>query len=440
MLETSIKKSNAGKRILLTVLLTLLFVHCLGTFSVKLMNISSADGYRIDFIAYYTAAKLIEEGETEEIYVGVEDDFSVVTSGKYFETAKRAGFPYAPTRFLYLPLFATPFRLLTTFDFPTAANIWFAINLMCILAIIYLEWYLTKEFFPPVPGLIVIILLNLYSFPLLYGLTLGQTSILIYLIICFIFYCTVKSYDVSAGVSLGVITALKFSPLLFVLYFLYRKKYKVLIYCMFTLAGISFLSLIMYGLPLHKLYLRYLMRLSNMSIAGWSNQSIEAILLRLFTDNTLVYFYPVKAPPVLIFIRYTVTILLIGAVYLCGRGTNNVNLHQRYPLEFSSVALCMLIMPSISWLHYFNVATLSVILISAYCFTTYSARGLIIIFIVLMSYVLIAYHPDYTALVNCYGQGILIKAAASFPFIGASIMLLIQLALLKDKRCRSQKL
>lgn len=433
MPEAKVKR-NKRKRVTVAFLFTLLLLHCLGSFYIKLANISSADGYRADFIAYYTAAALIERGETTEIYVEVKDDFSVVTSGKYFEVAKQVGFPFSPTRFLYLPIFATPFRLLTQFPFATAARIWLTINLICIFFIIYLEWYFTKGFLHPVQRLVVIAALNLYSYPLLYALTLGQTSILIYLIICLIFYFTLKNYEVLAGIFLGIITALKFSPLLFIIYFLYRKKYKLVSFCFLTIVSIFLASLIIYGIPLHGIYFDYLMEFSSMGIVGVSNQSIEAILLRLFTQNTILYYYPVKIPILPAIIRYTLIVILLGSVYRCIKREKNSNHHQTYPLEFSAVALCMLLIPSISWLHYFSVAILSIILISAYYLENYPTGKYISIPVVAIIYAMIAFHPDYTFYVNTYGQGFLMKLFVSFPFVGTCVALYINLMFLKDQR------
>jgi hypothetical protein len=59
---------------------------------------------------------------------------------------------------------------------------------------------------------------------------------------------------------------------------------------------------------------------------------------------------------------------------------------------------------------------------------------------VLLGYDLIAFHPDYAAMANYYGQGILVKAVAAFPFIGTFIMLFIHLLLLNDKKYRSKKI
>ena len=68
-----------------------LTIYFLISFFIQLTNIkkdNSTAVYGVDLISYYTAAKLIEEGDISEIYVETKDDFSVVNSGKFFESVK----------------------------------------------------------------------------------------------------------------------------------------------------------------------------------------------------------------------------------------------------------------------------------------------------------------------------------------------------------------
>jgi hypothetical protein len=390
--------------------------------------------YGVDLISYYTAAQLIKAGEISEIYAEIKDDFSVVNSGQFFETAKSAGFHLTPTRYVYLPIFLAPFELLTKFSFPTATTLWLILNLICVIAVISLEWYFTKDIPHPTLRLMMITSLNLCLFPLFYALKLGQTSIIVYLAVCLIYYFTVKNQDLLGGILLGIIIALKFLPLLFIFYFLCRKRYTLVITCTLTVLTILLTSIIIYGLPLHKMYWNYLSVLSSLRIAAWSNQSIDAFLLRLFTKSTILHFYPIKVTTLFSIVSYTISLSVIGIVYLCLKGKMKINHQQLYPLEFSSIILCLLIAPSISWLHYFTLATLSFILIVTAYYKIYPYRAWIIIPSMLIGYVMVAFHPNCASLVAAFGQGYLTKLVVSFPFTGTCLILLINLSLMKVNR------
>jgi len=417
--------------------ISLVTIVCLCSFFIRLGTIKKdtpSAVYGIDFIAYYTAARLIESGESSEIYAEIKDDFSVVNSGKFFETAKRSGFHLTPTRYVYLPIFLAPFSLLTKFSFPTAATLWLILNLICVIAVISLEWSFTKDLPHPLLRLMVITSLNLCSFPLFYALKLGQTSIIIYVVICFIYYFTIKNKDLLAGILLGGIIALKFSPLLFALYFLYKKRYSLVISCTLTVLTILLISIVTYGLPLHNIYWNYLHELSSLGIAAWSNQSIDAFLLRLFTKISIFHFYPIKATIFVSIIRYAIALSVIGIVYLCLKGEKRLNGKRLYPLEFSAIILCFLIIPTISWLHYFALVTLSIVLMVTFYLQIYPHRIWIVIPLILTGYSMIAFHPNYISLVATFGQGYFTKLLVSFPFVGTCLILLIALSLMKINR------
>jgi len=410
-----------------------LTIVCLCLFFTRLSDIKKDDAttvYGVDLIAYYTAAKLIEAGEISEIYAEVKDDFSVVSSGKFFETAKNSGFHLTPTRYVYLPIFLAPFQMLTSLSFSTVAILWLSLNLLVVIAVILLEWYFTKDLPHPIIRLMLITSLNLSLFPLFYALKLGQTSILVYLFVCLIYLLTIKKQDSLAGIFLGIIITLKFSPLLFALYFLYRKRYTLIFTCTLTVVTILLISIISYGLPLHKIYWSYLIKLSNMEIAAWSNQSIGAFLLRLFTRNSILHFSLIKMPILLSIIRYAFIFSVTGILYICLKG-KQLNHQRLYPLEFSAIVLCFLIIPSISWLHYFTLATLAIILFANFYFKLFPFRAWIIIPLMVISYAMIAFHPNHTSLIASFGQGYLTRVVTSFPFIGTCGILFINLLLMK---------
>ena len=425
------------QKLLLSTTIALLTITCLSVFCIKLSSISkdTPDAvYGIDFIAYYTAAQLIKSGEITDIYTELGDDFSVVDSGKFFETARKSGFHLTPTRYVYLPVFTAPFSLLTNFSFLAAARLWLIFNLCAIIAIIFLEWSFTRELPHPALRLMVIISLNLGSFPLFYALKLGQTTIVVYLFFCLIYYFTVKRQDYLSGILLGTITALKFSPLLFLIYFLYRKRYTLVIYSVLTLLFIISISVIAYGLPLHKLYWGYLTEISGMGIAAWSNQSIDAVALRLATKSNIFHFYPVKATTLISLIRYALTCAIMGIVYLFLRSNKDTEGSARYPLEFSSIILCFLIIPTISWLHYFTMSVLSIVLIISFCWNQCPWQLRLVVPLIAISFFMIAFHIDYASLTASFGQGFFTRTVVSLPCLGACTLLLINLLLMKKAR------
>ena len=395
--------------------------------------------YAIDFIAYYTAAQLIQSGHSSEIYAAITDDFSVVDTGMFYESTRKAVFHLTPTRYVYLPVFLLPFTWFTQFDFATASYLWLLVNIAALFTIVFLQWHITRVLSHPFLRLMVIIALNFFSFPLLYALKLGQTSLLVYLAICLIYYFTASDRDTLAGIVLGFITALKFSPLLFVVYFLYRKKYRLVLSAATTVLALLALSVALYGLAIHKLYWSYLGTISGMGITAWSNQSLDALLLRVMHPTGIFNFTPVKTTAFSIALRIAITLSVIGTVHRFFKripGKRHVTAH---PLEFSALVLCLLIIPPVSWLHYFTLANLPVMLIIVSCIQVSHPRFAFMAALTITGYLMIAFHPDYSYLITLLGQGYAAQLLVSLPLIGTCLLLYINLALTKKLHLHQQE-
>jgi len=413
-----------ARSVLLLIALSGLVLFC-GRLSQITRN-TSVCVYGIDFIAFHTAAKLTSQGSARDIYASTTEDFSGVEAGEFYQTARSSGFEYNPTRYVYLPVFLAPFQLLSQYDFFDAAKYWLIINLFLLLSIMFLQWRLIKDYFPPTWGAIAVIAMNMMSFPIFYSLKLGQTTLVIYLAVCLIYYFVLKKNDIRAGILLGLIIALKYSPLIFALYFLYKKKYVLLISCIITFVSLVLLSIAIYGLPLHEIYWRFITGLSGGGITGWSNQSILGVLLRQLGNGNALSYVPLNLSRQLFFINCLLAGLVITGVLRCiwkkkGKGTIS-----DFPLGFSATTLCFLIIPPVSWLHYFCLAILPALIILGNCFKINSGlQKTIIISIGLLSCVLITFYPSVYKLIFIFDKNPVSRLILSSSFIGACMLLAI---------------
>jgi hypothetical protein len=197
-----------------------------------------------------------------------------------------------------------------------------------------------------------------------------------------------------------------------------------------TVLALLALSIAVYGLTLHKLYWNYLVTMSGMGIAAWSNQSIEALLLRVFHAGSIFIFHPIKVAGPGILLRYAITLSVIGTLYMIFRRTSDRQDPASCHLEFSALILCFLVVPAISWLHYFTVANLAIVLIAGSCFSAAHLRSAIMLTLAIIGYAMIAFHPDYARIISLWGQGYATRLLVSLPLIGACLLLFLTLALL----------
>ncbi len=382
--------------------------------------------YGIDLIAFHTAARLASENSVQDIYISTKEGFSGVALSKFNQTARSSGFEYNPTRYVYLPVFLVPFQLLSHYSFSDAAEYWLIINLFILLSIMILQWRLIKDYFSPALGVIAVIAMNMMSFPIYYSLQLGQTTLVVSLAVCLIYYFTLKKKNIRAGVLLGLIVSLKYTPLIYILYFLYRKKYVLVASSGVTFVSLVLLSVAFYDLPLHENYWDFLTGLSGGGIAGWSNQSILGVLLRQFWDGNALSYVPLKISSQMFFTNCILAGLVITGVFQCLRRKKGAEISEAFPLEFSAITLCFLILSPVSWLHYFCLAILPALIITGKCFKINPGlQRNILISISVLSCILITFYANVYRLILIFDKNPVSRLIISSPFIGSCMLLAI---------------
>ena len=419
--------SSRFKNFYARVTILLIALICLLLFCYRLSKVTQNTDiciYGVDFIAFHTAARLVGENSVQDIYISTGEDFGGIASGEFYQTAQSSGFEYNPTRYVYLPVFLAPFQLFSHYGFSDAAKYWLIMNLFLLLTIMVLQWRIIKDYFSPALGAMAVIVMNMMSFPLFYGLKLGQTTLVVYLAVCLIYYFTLKEKNIRAGVLLGLIVSLKYTPLIYVLYFLYRRKYVLAVSCAVTVASLVFLSIAVYGLPLHESYWSFITGLSEGGIAGWSNQSIQGVLLRQFWDFSALSYVPLKISSQIFFTNCILAGLVIIGVFQCIRKKKGAEISEGFPLEFSAITLCFLIISPVSWLHYFCLAILPALIIIGTCFKTNPGlRRSILISISMLSCILITFYTSAYRLILIFDKNPVSRLIISSSFTGACILL-----------------
>jgi len=157
----------------------------------------------IDFQVYFGAAK--------NLLMGVNPYKQL-----YFKTIP---FNYPPSAFLFL-------LPLSFFSIKTSQYIWFAVSIICLFIVARILFSL---FIPKEKKWIKLILLALLlqNFPTKFTLVMGQINFQVLLLIILSFYYYVKKKEKLPGVFLGLAAAIKLNPILLVVFFAIKKKFKI---------------------------------------------------------------------------------------------------------------------------------------------------------------------------------------------------------------------
>jgi Tol biopolymer transport system component len=218
------------------VLCLLIFFMCVHTLP-KAWN-----GLVTDFPNYYLSARL-----AHDVY-----DTSRMYEWRWFEREKDHRAIEVPTIGL-VPItpFSTLFMWPLTGIKPLAAkHIWILLNLLLLIPISRLFHSMTRL------GYRRIALTLALSFPLYRNLEFGQFYVLLLFLIAAACWAYLRDHLALAGALIAIAAACKIFPVLFLVFFIQRRAWRALICGLVTGAGAVALSVLVFGLDVHRTYLQ----------------------------------------------------------------------------------------------------------------------------------------------------------------------------------------
>jgi alpha-1,2-mannosyltransferase len=256
-----------------------------------------------------------------------------------------------PARFVNIPLVAWLFVPLTALPLPQAGTLLLVINIGIALACLFLLQRRAASSPPALRWAITLAFVT--SGPLMNTLNLGQTTLLILLMLLLGERRLARGADVSAGLWLGFAALIKIPVLLFVPYFMWRRRWRVAGAAtgVFLLAAV--VSILCYGWALHTAYYNAAIRpYTGTAVAAHNCQSIRAVLARLFTDTSLTWWQPIPIGRV---VRLVEGVLLAALLFLCAWALwppGRIQSYRRMLFELGVVMCVGLLALPISWAHY----------------------------------------------------------------------------------------
>lgn len=257
--------------------------------------------------------------------------------------------PY--TNLLYPPaslFFITPFALT---PFYISKIIWTCLSLISFyfsILIIVKDLQLKNRHFSNLSYkniALIFFLFFMQTFPVKFTLALGQINFFVLLGYSIFFHLIIKSSDsVVIGLTLSILTILKFNPVFFVLFLVITKSYKSIL--VFILSFIS-LNLFIDLFSSHNLNISFIQSLLNMSSnysTYYYNQSLAAFFGRQFSDP---FFAKIATNNTSIIIWLVTLITVFRSSVSHHSGTVN-----KYYLSFSLFLTSILLTSPLTWQHH----------------------------------------------------------------------------------------
>lgn len=299
------------------IVITLFLFSCLTLFKVL-----TASSYP-DFTIYYNAVHVWLEG-----------------LNPYLKIGNLAYFLYPPISLLFLlPLLSFPIEI--------AGKLWIVANIVLLLITLKLLFSLYKVRFFSIEGLCILLLVFI-AFPTRFTLGMGQINIVIFFFITSMYYFIKKKKDFESGIFLGFSILLKLQPLLFIVYFLLKKRWRVFGgFFIVIMVGVIF-SLVFIPEHVFKYYfLKVVPDLLTSFPKEYYNQSLSGFLGRQFPGNSI-------SP----LIRMILSGLIVCTTFIFIQ--NDKKKHQEI-FHLNILLVTQLLINNISWQHYYILLTLPLV-------------------------------------------------------------------------------
>lgn len=246
----------------------LVFVASLGRFEYKMPKRNFAD-----FHAYYYTGQKMLKGEN--IY----DDNAYRKDGM--------------ANFKYPPIFAAITALFALAPERAAATIWFIFNFLLIILFIYYSGRLIfgRDLTGRQKNWVYFWSLLMTARFYMQNFDEGQVNFLMMTTLLLGIYSMSKKKEFLAGVLIGFSSLVKYMSAIFIPYFLFKKRFKIVFYTLLSLVIFSLLPALFLGwgrnLSLQKDFFPYLCKtsLDMHSLSDYANQSIMATVVRFFSDH-----------------------------------------------------------------------------------------------------------------------------------------------------------
>jgi len=266
----------------------------------------------------------------EVLWLGAKD--LIAGSNPYINPQIFTGIGYPPnTLFFYVPL--------TFLNYQTAQNVFTALSLVSLVLIIYLSMRLR---FPKIDKLtfVLFLVLSLLFFPTKFTLGMGQNNLIAFLILLLSYFFYRKGRQTLSGVLLGVAISFKTVFGIFILFYILKKQFKIILYALLTIAVFTMVtsSVSPLGAGLYKFYFTNIIPpLLNFEGRGiFYNQGISGFIARVISDVGLIK---------LVWFATSLVFLITTAFLTLKKKKEN--------LQFSLFLLTLLLIDSLSWQHHF---------------------------------------------------------------------------------------
>jgi hypothetical protein len=217
----------------------------------------------------------------------------------YWSTHIQDGYPYLKNGlFYYYPSFYYPpfwgwlISPLTHWEYETARQIWNILNIfwMVLFFSMVIEWFKNRPLFKESWYLWGFMLVALSFSPYLESMRHGQANIVILFLLTAVFWLYSRDKKVIAGMFLGLATMIKIMPIVLIIYWGWKREWKLVLSALATLLFLGLSSLAILGWRTHYLFLQDNNTYINFIKDHWLHQGNSSVYSFLREGQSEGYF------------------------------------------------------------------------------------------------------------------------------------------------------
>lgn len=317
-----------------------------------------------DLSSYYTAGWMVRSGLADSLYDVAPGDSILgdAEAGPWRDAGNQLGIG-RQHYYIYPPLFALLVSPLSILTFDAARNVWLAGDLALLALGVF--WYArsrARGMTPLVPleMALIAVTIGLEFLPLIWALSIGQTSILLLASLLLARLLLSRGSEMTAGILVGIAAAIKLTPALVAVWLLFRGYRRAAFAAGVAFAASTILAAVVAGPAATA---AFFMRIAPMMSGGtpyFLNQSLGGFFTRLLEagDVRQVAISTALLPRLAAGVTGLAMLAFTARVFLKARQASGVRRPTGlwFDLEFSAILLLTLILSPISWSHHFVFA------------------------------------------------------------------------------------
>lgn len=353
-------------------LISFLFVAFLGRFEVKMPKRNFADFH----VNYYTGQRMLNHQNVYDLDGYRKDGMA---------------------NFKYPPLFAAITALFALTSERAAATIWFAAGFILLIIFMHFSGRLifTNNLTYKQKNWIYFWSLFLTSRFHMQNFDEGQVNFLMMTTLLLGLYTLTRKKELLAALLFGFSILIKYMSAIFIPYFLFKKKFRLVFYIFCSMAFFTFLPALVWGwghnLFLQKQFFPYVCStsLDMFSLSDYANQSLFSAIVRLFSDfgsyGINIFALSDKG---LFLVLFTVPILLYLVILLPSKSSKSFfNCKEFDSIDIGLILVCAALLNPNAWKHAFIFMTFGYMVALSYLIQT-KTKDKIVLFLVFLSFLL----------------------------------------------------